>query len=53
MIIEIQDKRIITALLQHVRDNKNTVTNEYPLLNDEVEAILYHYLIASTEWHGK
>ena len=49
MIIEIQDKAIIMALLQHVRDNKNTGTNEYPTVTDTVESILYHFLIGSSK----
>ena len=49
MIIEIQDKKIITALLQHVRDTKNTATNEYPTVTDTVEAILYYFLIGSSK----
>jgi len=49
MIIEIYDKKIITALLQHVRDNKNTVTNEYPTVTETVESILYYFLIGSSK----
>ena len=49
MIIEIYDKAIITALLQHVRDTKNTATNEYPTVTDTVEAILYYFLIGSSK----
>ena len=49
MIIEIQDKKIIMALLQHVRDTKNTATNEYPTVTDTVESILYYFLIGSSK----
>ena len=47
MIIEIHNEIIENALRQHVRDCKNTVTNEYPDINQEVEAILYYFLIGS------
>ena len=47
MKIEIKDRRIIDALLQYTRDCKNTVTNEYPSINDTVESILYFYLIGN------
>lgn len=34
---------IIQELRQYCRDNKNTLTNEYPKLNDAVEGILRRF----------
>jgi len=47
--VRITNPSICTALRQHTRDCKNTVTNEYQSIDKTVEDILYYFVIGSSK----